>query len=126
MEKQDEKKDWANMSDDEEAEREVPKEQVQDQEKKVKVPKPMKGVKNDRGDYVVTTIDIVETRTTKKEKKEEVDEESDSDEGYGEEEDKQEDVKEEVKVEAKPGKYKLNSSVKFIDCVFLWWCREEA
>lgn len=112
------KKDWANMSDDEEAEREVQKEQVPE-EKKVKVPKPMKGVKNDRGDYVVTTIDIVETRTIKKEKKEEVDEDSDSDEGYGEEEDKQEETKEEVKAEAKPGKYlKINSSVIF-NYVFL-------
>ena len=103
MEKGD-KKDWANMSDDEDAEREVQKEQVPQEEKK-KVPKPMKGVKNDRGDYVVTTIDVAETRAPEKKSKEVVEEESDSDEGYGEEEDnQQEEVKEEVKAEAKPGK----------------------
>lgn len=94
------------MSDDEEVEEtEVQKEEVQEEVKKPKViPKAMKGVKNDRGDYVVTTIDIIETRTYKKEAKDQEDEESSSDEGYGEEEDKQVDVKEEVKAEAKPGK----------------------
>ena len=94
------------MSDDEEVEEtEVQKEEVQEEVKKPKViPKAMKGVKNDRGDYVVTTIDIIETRKNKKEAKDQEDEESSSDEGYGEEEDKQVDVKEEVKAEAKPGK----------------------
>lgn len=62
-------------------------------ERNIVKPKTQKGFKNDRGDYVVTTIDIHDLRTgvnDKKEKNIENDDESSSDEGYGDEDDKAE------------------------------------
>jgi hypothetical protein len=51
----------------------------------------MPGKKNKNGDYVVTSLDIIDTRTgVKKEKKEKQEEESSSDEGYGDEDDNNE------------------------------------
>jgi adenosylmethionine-8-amino-7-oxononanoate aminotransferase len=49
-----------------------------------------KGVKNVRGDYIVTKIEIPDIRDKKdgENKKQETEEDSSSDEGYGDEEDK--------------------------------------
>jgi len=66
------------------------------------VPAAKKGYKNDRGDYVVTTIEIHDTRVgIKKENAEDEESESDSDTEYDEEDDVKEDPKAEVKKEGK-------------------------
>lgn len=60
-------------------------------EAKKKIPPPKKGTKNDRGDYVVTTIDIPDMRTGLKDNKEKLlIPDSDSDSGYDDEDDKKE------------------------------------
>lgn len=62
--KEDQKKDWAEMSDGEEPEQEAKdEEKAKITIKKKKVPAAQKGFKNDRGDYVVTTINIPDMRT---------------------------------------------------------------
>ena len=50
----------------------------------------MPGKKNKNGDYVVTTLDIADTRIGVKKEKKEVADESSSDEGYGDEDDNNE------------------------------------
>ena len=51
----------------------------------------MPGKKNKNGDFVVTTLDIADTRIgVKKDKKDKVVDESSSDEGYGDEDDNNE------------------------------------
>ena len=72
------------------------------------IPKAKKGIKNDKGDYIVTGFVIEDTRTGMKKKGENNDneeDEDDSDEFYGDEDDK----KEETKKEATPvkGKYQF-------------------
>lgn len=87
-EKPAEKKDWAEMEDDEDPEADAEREQAEvKKEKKKKVPQAKKGFKNDRGDYVVTSIVVPDLRVgaNKKEKKEES--ESDSESGYDDEDD---------------------------------------
>ena len=80
---------------DQEAEQPVKK------EPKKKVPPTKKGTKNDRGDYVITTIDIPDMRTgVSKSEKMQVISDSDSDSGYGDEDE----PKEEKKVEEAPAK----------------------
>lgn len=103
---EEQKKDWAEMSDGEEPEAEAKEEEKSHTiKKKQKVPAAKKGFKNDRGDYVVTSINIPDTRTgVNKEKKEkEDDDDSDSDTSYGDEDDAKEEVKktEEPKKEGK-------------------------
>ena len=62
--KEDQKKDWAEMSDGEEPEQEAKdEEKAKITIKKKKIPAAQKGFKNDRGDYVVTTINIPDMRT---------------------------------------------------------------
>lgn len=60
-----------------------PKEEV----KKPYIPPTKKGFKNDKGDYVVTSINIPDLRDGLKDKKEtrQIESDSDSDEGYGDE-----------------------------------------
>jgi len=81
------------------------------------IPPAKKGSKNERGDYVVTTIDIPDMRTGMKviENKLE-DSDSDSEEGYGDED---EPVKEETKVEEAP-KCKYNLKL-FNDIEIMFW-----
>ena len=88
-EKQAEKKDWAEMEDDEDPEADAEREQAEvKKEKKKKVPQAKKGFKNDRGDYVVTSIVVPDLRVgaNKKEKKEQ-ESDSDSESGYDDEDD---------------------------------------
>ena len=105
--KEDQKKDWAEMSDGEEPEADAKEdEKAKITIKKKKIQAAQKGFKNDRGDYVVTTINIPDMRTgvnKKDEDGQEVDE-SDSDSGYDEEDDAKEEKKAEVS-EKKEGKY---------------------
>lgn len=62
--KEDQKQDWAEMSDGEEPEQETKdEEKAKITIKKKKIPAAQKGFKNDRGDYVVTTINIPDMRT---------------------------------------------------------------
>ena len=90
-------KDWAEMSDgDEEVEETEQTQQAEEKEKK-KIPAAKKGFKNDRGDYVVTDIDIGELRSNAKKEQKEKAEETDSDTEY----DDEDDVKEEAQVEEK-------------------------
>ena len=105
--KEDQKKDWAEMSDGEEPEQEATQEdKAKITIKKKKIPAAQKGFKNDRGDYVVTTINIPDMRTgvnKKDEDGQDVDE-SDSESGYDEEDDAKEEKKAPVS-EKKEGKY---------------------
>ena len=105
--KEDQKKDWAEMSDGEEPEQEATQEdKAKITIKKKKIPAAQKGSKNDRGDYVVTTINIPDMRTgvnKKDEDGQDVDE-SDSDSGYDEEDDAKEEKKAAAS-EKKEGKY---------------------
>ena len=90
-----ETKDWAEMSDDDEqdaqveAKEEAKEEPAAAEEKPAKVvPPAQKGFKNDRGDYVVTSINIPDLVSKKKTENQDDDDSSDSDsEGYGSEED---------------------------------------
>ena len=62
--KDEKKTNWAEMEDDEgeeEAKGDDQQEEVEQEPKKV-IPPPMKGTKNKQGDYVVTTIDIPDSR----------------------------------------------------------------
>lgn len=111
------KEDWAEMSDGDgdndnneegkEEESKTEKINIIRQQKK-KVPQPMKGQKNQRGDYIVTTIDIPDTRTKNKiDQNEKEDDSSDSDTESDEEDEVQEQPKpEESTPEAKPSKVK--------------------
>ena len=99
QDKAQDKKAWAEMSDEEVEEPVQQEEQAVEQKEEVvpkkKIPQAKKGFKNDRGDYVVTSINIPDLRTNIKktnENKTFVDSDSDSDEGYGDEE--EEDTKE--------------------------------
>ena len=89
---------WADMSDGEEAEHH---DNMEAEEKKVvkkkNIPKAQKGVKNDRGDYVVTKIEIADARADAKKERENAqkDEDSDSDTEYDDEDDVKEEAKEE-------------------------------
>jgi|TARA_B110001450_G_C17554563_1_gene454110 hypothetical protein len=86
QEKPAEKKDWAEMEDDNDSDKDAEEEQVQvKKEKKKKIPQAKKGFKNDRGDYVVTSIVVPDLRVT--EKKEKLEESSDSDTEYDDEDD---------------------------------------
>ena len=70
------------------------------------IPKAKKGTKNDKGDYIVTSFVIEDTRIgMKKDNDNNEEDEEDSDDFYGDEDDK----KEETKKEAAPvkGKYQL-------------------
>mmetsp|Transcript_16299 Transcript_16299/g.25184 ORF Transcript_16299/g.25184 Transcript_16299/m.25184 type:complete len:106 (-) Transcript_16299:587-904(-) len=90
--KEDQKKDWAEMSDEEEhevaakEEGDKPQHTIKQSKKKTQ----QKGFKNDRGDYVVTSILIPELQKKEKKAEESEEEESDSDEGYDEEDDTKE------------------------------------
>lgn len=63
MASKEEKKDWAEMSDGEEPEDVKEDDKAKVTVKKKKIPAAQKGFKNDRGDYVVTTINIPDMRT---------------------------------------------------------------
>jgi hypothetical protein len=102
--------DWAEMSDDnEEPEQEEAKDAapVEKAAKPKKIPAEQKGTKNNRGDYVVTTINIPDMRSGFKKNEDGTDmiDQDDSDTEYDEETD----VKETAVVEeAKEGKsYKI-------------------
>lgn len=106
--KEDQKKDWAEMSDGEEPEQEATQEEkAKITIKKKKIPAAQKGFKNDRGDYVVTTINIPDMRTglTKKDEDGVDVDESDSDTGYDEEDDTKEEKKTAAKEKKEQGKY---------------------
>ena len=97
------KKDWAEMSDGEE-----PEDTKEDEKAKItikkKTPAAQKGFKNDRGDYVVTTINIPDMRSGVNKNDEDGNpaQDSDSDTSYGEETDaKATQVVEETKKEGK-------------------------
>ena len=94
-------KDWAEMSDGEEEVEETEQTQQVEEKEKKKVPAAKKGFKNDRGDYVVTTIDIGDMRSTAKKEQKEKEEESDSDTEYDDEDDAKEETKVEEKKEGK-------------------------
>lgn len=105
--KEDQKQDWAEMSDGEEPEQEVKdEEKAKITIKKKKIPAAQKGFKNDRGDYVVTTINIPDMRTgvNKKDEDGQPIDSSDSDSGYDDEDDTKEEKKAAV-AEKKEGKY---------------------
>lgn len=86
-----EKKEWAEMSDDDEPEADS-KDQEQEvkKEKKKKIPQAKKGFKNDRGDYVVTSIVVPDLRSGVDKKEKEVVASSDSDTEYDDEDDTKE------------------------------------
>ena len=114
--KEEQKKDWAEMSDGEEPEAEAKEEdKAKITIKKKKVPAAQKGFKNDRGDYVVTTINIPDMRTgvAKKDEDGQEVEDSDSDDVYDDEDDSKEEKKAAAE-EKKPGKYKR---VFYSNCV---------
>ena len=56
------KKEWAEMSDDEQEYDNNEQEVQVKKEKKKKIPQAKKGFKNDRGDYVVTSIFVPDLR----------------------------------------------------------------
>lgn len=88
-----ENKDWAEMSDGEEPEADNNEQEMQvKKEKKKKIPQAKKGFKNDRGDYVVTSIFVPDLRGgVNGEKKEKAyDSDSDSDTEYDDEDDTKE------------------------------------
>ena len=102
--KEDQKKDWAEMSDGEEPEADAKEdEKAKITIKKKKIPAAQKGFKNDRGDYVVTTINIPDMRTgvAKEGEDGEPVDDSDSDTSYGEEEEKPQPVANPAKTEGK-------------------------
>ena len=105
--KEEKKKDWAEMSDGEEPEAEAKEEEkAKITIKKKKIPAAQKGFKNERGDYVVTTINIPDMRTGVNKNDEEggqAEDSSSSDEGYGDEDDNKEEQKEVVE-DKKEGK----------------------
>ena len=70
------------------------------------IPPAKKGIKNDKGDYIVTSFNIADERTGIKRKNaaDQGEDSSDSDEVYGDEDDN----KEEAKVEETPAKGKYN------------------
>ena len=88
------KTNWAELSEGDEediVDTPINNEDAAEDVKPVYIPPKMPGKKNKNGDYVVTSLDIVDTRTgVKKEKKDKVEEESSSDEGYGDEDDNNE------------------------------------
>lgn len=92
---EEQKKDWAEMSDGEEPEADAAEDKAKITIKKKKVPAAQKGFKNDRGDYVVTSINIPDMRTgvNKKDEDGQPVEESDSDTEYDEEDDSKEEKK---------------------------------
>jgi hypothetical protein len=94
--KEDQKKDWAEMSDGDEPETEVKEEdKAKITVKKKKVPAAQKGFKNDRGDYVVTSINIPDMRQgVKKDEDGQPLDDSDSDSVYDDEDDAKEEAKE--------------------------------
>ena len=100
---EDQKKDWAEMSDGEEPET-VPEEEKAKITVKKRNPKPVKGFKNAGGDYIVTTINVVDTRSGVKAEEDKAQEsESDSDDVYDDEDDSKEEAKQ-AKQESKEGK----------------------
>jgi len=102
-----EEDNWAEMSDGEQ-QPEVVDEKQHTIKTQVKKKNPNKGFKNRDGDYVVTTIDIQDSRTgIKKDKDGEEDEEdeTDSDTEYDDEDDEQKPA--EVEEETKEGKFKF-------------------
>ena len=105
--KKDKKQDWAEMSDDEAAvaegqEDEADKSKAEKPKKKIQG---KKGFKNERGDYVVTSIDIPDMRTGVKKDGDgdKVESESDSDDVYDDEDDEKDNAPkvEEKKAEGK-------------------------
>lgn len=101
-EKPAEKKDWAEMEDDEEPEADAEKEQAEvKKEKKKKVPAAKKGFKNDRGDYVVTSIVVPDLRVGAEKKEKRQDSDSESDSGYDDEDDSKDQKKHEEEVKGK-------------------------
>jgi hypothetical protein len=98
------KKDWAEMEDDEDPEADAEREQADAEkaakkEKKKRIPQAKKGFKNDRGDYVVTSIVVPDLRAGG-EAKEKKDEDSSSSETEYDDEDDSKDQKQ-PKEEAK-------------------------
>jgi hypothetical protein len=93
--KEDQNKDWAEMSDGEEPEVETPEEEkARLTIKKKKIPAAAKGFKNKQGGYVVTKIDIPDTRQgVNKDEDGEAKEESDEDTEYHEEDETKEENK---------------------------------
>jgi hypothetical protein len=100
-----ETKNWAEMSDEEGDNEQIndtqaEKEQshvIKQKAKAADVPPPIKGKKNERGDYIVSQIIIPDFKTEKKAKTEEEEESESESEEYGEEEDAQEAIPEEAK-----------------------------
>ena len=117
-------KEWAEMSDEDEeigantedkkdqavegedAQNQVSKQKFKGKSKGDNIPPAQKGFKNERGDYVVTSINILDTRTDIRKERDEDDEEADDSEseseGYGEEDDTKETQKDEQQFENQP------------------------
>ena len=109
------KRDWAEMSDGEEPEDTKEEEKAKITIKK-KIPATQKGFKNDRGDYVVTTINIPDMRSGVNKEDEDGNpaEESDSDTSYGEETD----------AKATPTTEESKKDGKFLKVCLLYSCRK--
>ena len=97
--KEDKRENWADLSDADEGaddqNADAPftrgeESKKTEQPKPVRVPNAKKGIKNVRGDYIVTKIEIPDIKSKKdgENKNKESEEESSSDEGYGEEDEK--------------------------------------
>lgn len=101
-EKPAEKKDWAEMEDDEDPEADADAEKAEvKKEKKKKIPQAKKGFKNDRGDYVVTSIVVPDLRVGLEKKEKKQDDESDSDTEYDDEDDSKDQKQPEEEVKGK-------------------------
>lgn len=105
-----EKKDWAEMSDDDgENDAGAAEEQKAKPEPEVKkyIPPTQKGTKNKQGDYIVTSFEIPDIRDESKAKKDEEADEDDSsdDDYYGNEDDNDKDQAANTEV-TKEGKFK--------------------
>ena len=120
MEDKQDKKNWAEMSDDEGDEqlnenKEAAKEEgqknhvIKQKSKAADVPPPVKGVKNSRGDYIVSTINIIDN-VVKKEKTEDEEESDTESEGYGDEDDAQEQEQQVEETKEETSKYKFTKS----------------
>ena len=103
MEQKDKQANWADMSDgEEESAQQLQKEEKKEEKKPV--PPEQKGMKNSRGDYVVTSIDIPDMRGGVKKDGSgtaEAEQASDSDTEYDEEDDQKEQAPADEKKEGK-------------------------
>ena len=111
--KTDQKKDWAEMSDVDEDNEHADDAQKKEEDKekpKKKIPA-KKGFKNDRGDYVVTTIDIPDMRTGMRKEGGNAagGEETDSDSVYDDEDDTKEQQQAATEEKKEESKYQPRS-----------------